>query len=184
MLYEILIPTTKPDSMPGKNRFFTTRYHRLWDAKVIKISKGLTVLRAARGVWVSPDGIVFKERMIPVRVSCNKDQIEIIMDLAAAHYQQQAIMAYKISSEVIIKHYGYIMAKLSPFPWICSTCGKNEVRRATIKHTAIVKRHSRKHVIEIPDLPVLQCKACGAILMENDSHDRIFHELRQQKSKE
>jgi len=67
-----------------------------------------------------------------------------------------------------------------PFPWSCSTCGKQEVRPATIQHTAIVKRGQLKYKVYVPDLPVLCCGSCGAVLMENDSHDKILSVLRQQ----
>lgn len=67
-----------------------------------------------------------------------------------------------------------------PFPWRCSTCGKEEVRPATIAHTATVKHHGRQHKVEVSDLPVLRCGACSAILFENDSHERILRALRTQ----
>jgi len=104
-LWEILVPTVKPEWMPGKNRHFTTKYHRQWDAQVVAIAKGLTILEPGKGRWVSPGGELFKERMIPVRVGCTKDQIKIIMDLVAKHYGQIAVMAYKVSDEVLIQHY-------------------------------------------------------------------------------
>jgi DNA-binding transcriptional regulator YiaG len=68
-----------------------------------------------------------------------------------------------------------------PFPWFCSTCGKDEVRPAIIQHTATVKHHGRKHVVEIPNLPVLRCDSCGEILMENNSHEKILYELRRKE---
>jgi hypothetical protein len=104
-LYEILVPATKPPILPGKHRFFSVRYHRLWDAKVIAIAKGLTVLQPNKGSWLSPRGELCNDRVIPVRISCTKDQIQEIMDITAKHYYQQAVMAYKVSDEVIIKHY-------------------------------------------------------------------------------
>lgn len=64
-----------------------------------------------------------------------------------------------------------------PFPWNCSTCLKHEVWPTVIKHTATVKHQGHKHVVEIPNLPVLQCNSCGAILMENNSHDMILNQL-------
>jgi hypothetical protein len=104
-LWEILVPTTKPDNLPGKNRYFTKKHHQQWDARIIAIAKGLTILSPSKGSWVSHGGDLFKERMIPVRISCNRKQIEKIMAITAKHYSQQAIMAYKLSSEVLITHY-------------------------------------------------------------------------------
>lgn len=105
-LYEILVPTEKPDCIPGKNRYFTKKYHQEWDKKVIAISNGLTVLQPTKsGSWVAPNGKLFREKMIPVRVACTKDEIVKIMDVAAKHYKQKAIMAYKLSEEVLIRNY-------------------------------------------------------------------------------
>lgn len=105
-LYEILVPTMKPEWMPGKNRFFKKRYHKLWDAKVLNIANGLTILQPSKiGHWQSLSGELFSERMIPVRVSCTPEQIDKIMAITAKHYQQLAVMAYKVSDEVILKHF-------------------------------------------------------------------------------
>jgi hypothetical protein len=98
-LWEILVPTIK-DGKPVR-----TRFHRVWDNKVREISKGLTILNPAKGQWISPDGELFEERMIPVRVACTSEEIVKIADMTAAYYNQKAVMFYKISSEVHIKHY-------------------------------------------------------------------------------
>lgn len=100
-LYEILVPTVRNDGRP-----FRTRFHRVWDAKVRAITGGLTILAPAKGQWVSPQGQLFSERMIPVRIACTAEQIEKIADMTAAYYDQLAILFYKISDEVRIKHYG------------------------------------------------------------------------------
>jgi len=101
-LYEILVPTIRPDR-PGK--FFKTRYHKVWDKKVRSIAGGLTILKPVKGEWMSPGGELFAERMIPVRICCSAEQIEKIADMTAAYYQQLAVMYYKISDFVKIKHY-------------------------------------------------------------------------------
>lgn len=98
-LWEILVPTVSNEGKP-----YRTRYHRVWDAKVRLLTGGLTVLKPAVGQWVSPDGELFRERMIPVRIACSRDQIEQIIDLTIKYYDQLAVMAVKISEEVIIKH--------------------------------------------------------------------------------
>lgn len=99
-MWEILVPTVRNDGRPCR-----TRFHRAWDAKVRKISGGLTVLSPAKGQWISVDGTLFKERMIPVRILATREEIEKIVDITANHYEQLAILAYKISSEVILKSY-------------------------------------------------------------------------------
>ena len=98
-LYEILVPTSRNDGRP-----ISTRYHRIWDSKIIEISGGLTILSPARGTWVSPSNRVFKERMIPVRILCDESDISKIIDFTMEYYEQEAILAYVISEEVILKH--------------------------------------------------------------------------------
>lgn len=102
-LWEILVPTEKRLE-PGK--FYTTRYHRVWDAEVRKITGGLTILTPAKGQWVSPSGELFVERMIPVRIAATHEQIDKIIDLTLVYYDQLAVMCYKISDEVIVRHRG------------------------------------------------------------------------------
>jgi len=98
-LWEILVSTVKN----GKS--IRTRYHRVWDAKVREISKGLTILTPARGQWINPDGELFVERMIPVRIACTAEEIEQIADMIAVYYKQKSVMYYKLSDGVVIKHY-------------------------------------------------------------------------------
>lgn len=100
-LYEILVPTVRNSGKPIR-----TKCHRVWDEKVRAITGGLTVMTPARGQWVSPDGELFAERMIPVRVMCSAEQIEEIADMTADFYDQLAVMFYKISDDVRVKHYG------------------------------------------------------------------------------
>lgn len=99
-LYEILVPTVRPNGRPIR-----TRCHRVWDANVRKITGGLTIMTPAKGQWVAPDGELFTERMIPVRIMCTADQIEKIADMTAKYYDQKAVMFYRITEEVRIKHY-------------------------------------------------------------------------------
>ena len=82
-----------------------TRYHRIWEAKVREITKGLTILTPVKGQWLSPTGELFVERMIPVRLACSREDINRIAALSAVFYNQQAIMFYLVSSEVHVKHY-------------------------------------------------------------------------------
>jgi len=98
-LYEILVPTIRNDGRPIK-----TRFHRIWDEKVIEISGGITILSPAKGTWVSPESKVYKERMIPVRIYCDDEDIEKIVDFTMEYYEQEAVLAYVVSSEVILKN--------------------------------------------------------------------------------
>lgn len=97
-LWEILVPTVSNAGKP-----FRTRYHRVWDAKVRAITGGLTIMPVAKGQWVHGSDL-FVERMIPVRIACTREQIEQIIDLTAQYYDQIAVMAHKVSDEVIIKY--------------------------------------------------------------------------------
>lgn len=98
-LWEILVPTTRNCGKP-----FRTRYHRVWDEKVRAISGGLTIFQPAKGQWISKAGELYEERMIPVRVACTEEQLNEIIDITLKYYDQLAVMAYRISEKVIIKH--------------------------------------------------------------------------------
>ena len=101
-LWEILVPTVRrKDGKPIR-----TRYHRVWDGKVRAIAGGLTILQPAKGQWVSPNGELFSERMIPVRVACSEEQIDKIADMTAVYYDQLAVMYYRVADKVTVKHYG------------------------------------------------------------------------------
>ena len=97
-LYEILVPTIMNEK-PVK-----TRHHKAWDAKVERITGGLTILHPTKGKWRSPDKILFQERMIPVRISCTREQLDKIIDITLRHYNQIAVAAYKVSDDFIIKY--------------------------------------------------------------------------------
>lgn len=97
-LWEVLVPCVRNDGRP-----FHTRYHRIWDRKVEAISSGLTVLLPGRGTWVHEDRTV-RERMIPVRIMCTREQIDQIVDFTLEYYDQLVVMAYRVSDEIILKH--------------------------------------------------------------------------------
>lgn len=98
-LWEILVPTVRNDG-----RYIKVRFHRVWDNKIRSISGGLTICPVAKGQWVSPNGILFSERMIPVRIIATEEQISNIIDYTMKYYEQEAILAYKISDQVILRH--------------------------------------------------------------------------------
>lgn len=98
-LWEVLVPQTFNDGAE-----VPVQHHRSWDERVRNIVGGLTIFKSVRGIWVSPAGEIFREGMIPVRVACTREQIEMIIDLTISHYRQDAVMAYKISEQVIIRH--------------------------------------------------------------------------------
>lgn len=101
VLWEILVPTVRNDGKP-----FRTRYHRVWDERVREISGGLSVIHPIKGQWVAGCGTLYAERMIPVRFMGTREEADQIADMTAAYYDQKAVMYYRISEEVYIKHYG------------------------------------------------------------------------------
>lgn len=98
--WEVLVPCVRNNGRP-----ISTRCHREFDRQLRRITGGLTVMPPVRGQWVSPSGELFVERMIPVRVVATEPQIEAVADLAARYYDQQAILYYRVSDYVRIKHY-------------------------------------------------------------------------------
>ncbi len=103
-MYEILVPTMMLNCN-NEIRPVKTRYHKVWDSKVRAISSGLTIFSVAKGQWQSPEGTLFIERMIPVRIVCTEEQINTIADMTAQYYRQEAILFYLISTKAVIKHY-------------------------------------------------------------------------------
>lgn len=99
-LWEIKVPTVYNDGRPVR-----TRHHRAWDAKVRVISGGLSIFKPAKGQWVSQDGKLFIDRVIPVQIACTEKQINRIADITAKHYLQLAIFVFKISTDVKVIHY-------------------------------------------------------------------------------
>ena len=98
-LWEILVPTIR-NGKPVK-----TKSPKEWDTRIRRISGGLTILKPVKGEWVSKDGKLFEERMIPVRIMCTEEQIEKIADITAEFYKQEAVMFYCVSDNCRIKHY-------------------------------------------------------------------------------
>lgn len=98
-MWEIMVPITSNEGNP-----FRTRYHKVWDEKVRSIAGGLTILKPAKGQWVNVDSKLYAERMIPVRIACTRQQIDKIIDITLKYYNQEAVLAIKISEEVILKY--------------------------------------------------------------------------------
>ena len=97
-LWEILVPTMRKDGRPIRLRF-----HTEWDAKVREISGGLTIMPVAKGQWIFQEKL-FQERMIPVRIIATRSEMDEVISMTLAYYEQIAVLAYKISDEVILRH--------------------------------------------------------------------------------
>ena len=99
-MWEIMVPTMSNEKKP-----FRTRYHKVWDKSVYEIAGGVTIMTPVKGKWVfKDDEKLFEERMIPVRIVCTRAQIEKIITMTIKYYDQLAVIAYKISDEVIIRN--------------------------------------------------------------------------------
>jgi hypothetical protein len=96
-MWEILVPASN-----HKDKF-SYDHHKEWDAFVRQFSDGITVLRGAKGEWKSPDGTVFKDRMIPVRIICTEEDIKRIVRFTIEHYNQEAVLAYMLSNTIILE---------------------------------------------------------------------------------
>jgi hypothetical protein len=97
-LYEVLVPTMRANGKPIR-----TRHHRAWDEQIQKITGGLTILRPTVGKWISPDGELFRDRMIPVRIACTSSQLDEVIKRTLTHYpDERAIFICLISEEVRI----------------------------------------------------------------------------------
>lgn len=98
-LWEILVPASN-----NKDLQFTYEHHKEWDEYVKNLTGGVTIMKTAKGQWVSPDGKLYIDRMIPCRIVCSEDQISDIIDFTIEHYSQEAVLAYRISTNVILRH--------------------------------------------------------------------------------
>lgn len=103
-----MVPTIR------NNKPVRVRHHREWDKVVRKIAGGLTIMKPAIGQWISHDSELFHERMIPVRIACTEKQIKQIMEFTGTHYNQQAVLAYKVSETVLFhKNEKFVAEKLN-----------------------------------------------------------------------
>ena len=131
-LWEILVPASN-----NKDLKFTYEHHKEWDEFVKDISGGVTIMKTAKGEWLSPTGELYIDRMIPCRIACSYEELSIIIDFTIEHYKQKAVLAYKISDDVILRH-GKSIPKVPEPPLTrivtegttgtCPWCGSTEIR--------------------------------------------------------
>ena len=65
-----------------------------------------------------------------------------------------------------------------PFPWRCFNCLKEEVYPATIPYAADMKYDGRLQHIEVPNLTIPKCRACGEVVFNYEADDQMFEALR------
>ena len=93
-LWTILVPTERKKSN-GVKAGFKFEHHKDWDAHVISITGGVTIHKGAIGYWGQ-----LRERVIPCNIACTEEQIIGIAQFTKEHYQQEAVMFWKISEDV------------------------------------------------------------------------------------
>lgn len=99
-LWEILVPVAV------RGQQVKLIKHQQWDKKINEISGGLSFMKPMQGYWRdNSTGRVIKDSMIPVRIMCTAKEINDVADFTAKHYNQSAVMFYKITNDVKIKKY-------------------------------------------------------------------------------
>lgn len=99
-LWEIYVPTMRKNGNPIR-----VRHHQIWDQRVRAITGGLTILKPAIGYWDNPDGELYRERMIPVRIVATEEEMEKVIEATFKHYEdEEAILCVEISDKVILRY--------------------------------------------------------------------------------
>ena len=99
-MWEIFIPATYVNGGGLRHNYLLSK-HQEWDEKVKQISGGLTVFHETQGIWVNPhNNETIREPMILVRIACNERQIMDIAKITLDHYNEKAVLFYKVSSDV------------------------------------------------------------------------------------
>lgn len=96
-MWEIFVPTVFEDT----KKPVRTKHHKQWDAYVRKATDGLTILKPAKGQWVS-EGKLYEDRVIPVRIACTPKDIYDIAKFTKTHYRQLLVMYHKVSDFVVM----------------------------------------------------------------------------------
>lgn len=105
-MWEILVPASG-----NKGKEFSYEHHKAWDEFVKNLTGGVTIMKIAKGQWISPNGELYIDRMIPCRIVCTKKQINTIIDFTIEHYNQEAVLAFRISDNVILRHRDVMLAE-------------------------------------------------------------------------
>jgi putative zinc finger/helix-turn-helix YgiT family protein len=65
-----------------------------------------------------------------------------------------------------------------PFPWTCGNCLKDEVYPETMPYAIDVKHDGQLYHLEIPEIRIPKCRACGELIFSNSEDDQILQALR------
>jgi len=61
-------------------------------------------MKAVQGEWISPTGKLYRDRVIPVRIMCELEQMQEIARMTLKHYEQEAVIYYAVSGNVSIMY--------------------------------------------------------------------------------
>lgn len=62
---------------------------------------------------------------------------------------------------------------MKPFPWTCRTCREAAVRPASVLYQTDVEFDGRCYRVELPDLGVLRCESCGAMVLDDEANRKV-----------
>lgn len=65
-----------------------------------------------------------------------------------------------------------------PFPWTCGHCLKDEVYPETMPYAIDVKHDGQLYHLEIPEIRIPKCRACGELIFSYSEDDQILQALR------
>jgi putative zinc finger/helix-turn-helix YgiT family protein len=65
-----------------------------------------------------------------------------------------------------------------PHPLKCRTCREKGVVPVTMDYTAEIEHDGRLYQVKVPQLEVLRCGACGAIVLGDAASERVSEALR------
>ncbi len=101
-LWDIYVPKYANDRTKYLKRKvkFSIEHHHAWDDYVRSLTGGITIMRSAKGQWMSPEGELFRDVMIPVRILCSEEHIDDIINFTLKHYDQHAVLAYEVSDNI------------------------------------------------------------------------------------
>jgi putative zinc finger/helix-turn-helix YgiT family protein len=69
---------------------------------------------------------------------------------------------------------------MKPYPWKCAKCLHQAVEPAVLPtYVTELDHDGRTYQVSVEDLEVLQCKNCGAIVLDDDASDRLSSSLRE-----
>lgn len=66
-----------------------------------------------------------------------------------------------------------------PFPWPCPNCLEDKVHPQTMPYAIDVKHDGQLYDLDIPELSIPKCSACGELVFSNSVDDRIIQALRE-----